>query len=41
MKGKNNFTKSDAFLEITNDLSFGWRLLKFFKFIPKKIRDWV
>ena len=35
------FTKSDAVLEITNDLSFGWRLLKFFKFIPKNIRDWV
>jgi predicted DCC family thiol-disulfide oxidoreductase YuxK len=41
IKGNNIFTKSDAVLEITNDLSFGWRLLKFFKFIPKNIRDWV
>ena len=41
IKENNIFTKSDAVLEITNDLSFGWRLLKFFKFIPKNIRDWV
>lgn len=41
IKGNKIFTKSDAVLEITNDLSFGWRLLKFFKFIPKNIRDWV
>ncbi len=41
VKGNKIFTKSDAVLEITNDLSLGWRLLKFFKFIPKNIRDWA
>lgn len=34
-------TKSDALLKITDDLTFFWRLLKIFRFIPKKIRDWI
>jgi predicted DCC family thiol-disulfide oxidoreductase YuxK len=34
-------TKSDALLEITDDLTFFWRLLKIFRFIPKKMRDWI
>lgn len=41
VKDESIFTKSDAVLEITNDLSFGWRLLKLFKFVPKNLRDWT
>jgi predicted DCC family thiol-disulfide oxidoreductase YuxK len=33
------YSKSDAALEISSDLPFPWSLLRFFKILPKIIRD--
>ncbi|WP_448547562.1 thiol-disulfide oxidoreductase DCC family protein [Thalassotalea fusca] len=39
--GNQPFDKSDAFLEVVNKLGFPWRLLRIFKLLPKKIRNWL
>lgn len=39
--GKNTFTKSNAIIEIVNDMPYLYRILKFAKFIPCGIRDWL
>lgn len=41
VKGNKVFLKSDAALEVSRDLSKGWRLLFAFKIIPKFIRNGI
>jgi predicted DCC family thiol-disulfide oxidoreductase YuxK len=40
IKDERLFTKSDAALEITKDLSGLWKLLYIFKILPKNLRNW-
>ena len=35
------FTKSDAALKIAQHLRGGWRSLRFFRFVPRPVRNWV
>jgi len=39
LKDEKYFTKSDAVLEITKDLSGFWFLISYFKIVPQCIRD--
>lgn len=41
IKNDNIFTKSDAILEIINDMTSFWKLLKILRLIPKFIRNWI
>jgi len=35
------FTKSDAILEIIDDMRIIWKLLKILKIVPKSLRNWI
>jgi len=41
IKGEDVFTKSDAMFEIINDMPHSWSILKVFKIIPRKVRNWI
>lgn len=41
IKNDNIFTKSDAILEIIDDMTAPWKLLKILKLIPRIIRNWI
>lgn len=40
IKNKNIFTKSDAMLEIIDDLPIIWSLFKILRIVPRKLRNW-
>ncbi|MEE9573294.1 MAG: DCC1-like thiol-disulfide oxidoreductase family protein, partial [Candidatus Neomarinimicrobiota bacterium] len=41
IKNDKIFIKSDAILEVLNDLSIGWRLFRIGIILPKIIRDYL
>ncbi len=40
VKEEEIYTKSDAILEIIDDMSYSWSLLKIFRVVPKTLRNW-
>ena len=40
VEGSQCFEKSDAFLNVVKKLSYPWRLLYFFKIVPRRLRNW-
>jgi len=40
LKGADIFTKSEAMLEIIDDMPYIYSLLKIFKIVPKNVRNW-
>ena len=41
IKNKNVFIRSDAVLEIAYTFEYPWKIVYFFVFIPKFVRDWI
>ena len=41
IKNKNVFIRSDAVLEIAYTFEYPWKIVYFFIFTPKFIRDWI
>ncbi len=41
IENKQVYTKSTAAFEITKHLTYPWRAMYYFKYIPKSITDWI